>query len=129
MPTTYEELLAEALPARIETDDEYDRVAARFGKLLVKRTRTHAEARLMDLLRLLVEDYDRRNAMAPDDSTPAELLQFLVEHSGKTADELLMPVFGQRSHVNEALTGKRPISARHARKLGELFHVKPGLFL
>jgi antitoxin component HigA of HigAB toxin-antitoxin module len=58
--------------------------------------------------------------------TPA--LQFLLDHSGKTA-AVLLPVFGQRSHVHEALTGKRPISAPQARKLGKLFSVQPGLFL
>jgi HTH-type transcriptional regulator/antitoxin HigA len=52
-----------------------------------------------------------------------------VEHSGKSATELLSPIFGQRSHVSEALTGKRAISAAQARKLGALFHVSPGLFL
>jgi antitoxin component HigA of HigAB toxin-antitoxin module len=56
------------------------------------------------------------------------MLQFLMEHSEKTSADLL-PVFGQRSHVNEALNGKRPISAEQARKLGKLFSVKPGLFL
>jgi len=129
MPTTtYEELLADALPARIETDEEYDRIHARFGELLVQRSRTKAESRLMDLLGVLIQDYDRRHAMPPDDSTPAERLQFLLEHSGKTSADL-MPIFGQRSHVNEALNGKRPISATQARKLGQLFYVGPGLFL
>jgi antitoxin component HigA of HigAB toxin-antitoxin module len=42
---------------------------------------------------------------------------------------MLMPVFGQRSHVHEALNGKRPISATQARKLGKLFNVDDGLFL
>ena len=129
MPTaTYEDLLAEALPARIETDEDYDRIHTRFGDLLVRRSRTKAEGRLVDLLGVLIQDYDRRRAMPPDDSTPAERLQFLLEHSGKTPADLL-PVFGQRSHVNEALNGKRQISATHARKLGEMFHVRPGLFL
>jgi antitoxin component HigA of HigAB toxin-antitoxin module len=82
----------------------------------------------MDLLAVLVEDYDRRSAMPPDDSTPAEILQFLMEHSGKAATDLI-PVFGQRSHVNEALNGNRPISAEHAPKLGKLFSVNPGLFI
>ena len=67
--------------------------------------------------------------MPPDDSQPHKLLQFLVEHSGKKADELLKPIFGQRSHVSEALNGKRPISADQARKLGRLFSVDPGLFI
>jgi len=83
----------------------------------------------MRLLLLLVEDYDKRQAMPPDDCTPAERLRFLVEHSGKSAAELLSAIFGQRSHVNEALNGKRAISAAQARKLAKLFSVEPGLFL
>ena len=82
----------------------------------------------MRLLALLIGDYDRRHGMPADDSTPAEKLQFLMEHSGKSPVDLL-PVFGQRSHVNEALNGKRGISADHARKPGQLFSVNPGLFV
>jgi len=92
------------------------------------RSRTPDETKLLRLLSLLIQDYDRRHAMPPDDSTPAERLQYLLEVSGKNPADLL-PVFGQRSHVNEALTGKRPVSANQARKLGEIFHLKPGYFL
>jgi hypothetical protein len=77
------------------------------------------------LLALLAEDYDRRHALPPDKSTPTQKLQFLMEHSGKTAADL-QSVFGSRSHVHEALTGKRGISAPQARKLGSLFGVSPG---
>jgi HTH-type transcriptional regulator/antitoxin HigA len=131
MPTaTYEQLLLETLPGVIETSEQYEQLGGRLGDLVAKGKRRSAEeTRLMRLLTLLVADYDHRHAMPPDDSTPAELLEFLVEHSGRPANELLMPIFGQRSHVHEALTGKRAISATHARKLGELFRVEPGLFL
>jgi HTH-type transcriptional regulator/antitoxin HigA len=126
---TYEELLIKTVPQVIETDKQYREIAARFGDLISKgHRRTRDETRLMRLLALLVEDYDRRNALPPDDSTPAEILSFLMEHSGKKPADLL-PIFGQRSHVNEALTGKRKISAEQARKLGKMFSVKPGLFL
>jgi HTH-type transcriptional regulator/antitoxin HigA len=125
---TYEELLAETAPGRIGDEQQYDVVRARFGDLLGSRFRTEAEDKFMDLLGVLITDYDRRNSMPPDDSTPSELLQFLMEQSGKTSADL-MPVFGQRSHVNEALNGKRPISAAQARKLGTLFSVSPGLFV
>jgi HTH-type transcriptional regulator/antitoxin HigA len=129
MPSaSYEQLLAETLPARINDDEQYDSIGARFAELLATRRRTRAEDRLMDLLGILIADYDRRNAMPPDDSTPAELLQFLLGHSGKTTAELIS-VFGTRSHVNEALNGRRPISADQARRLGKLFSVKPGLFV
>lgn len=130
MPTaTYRQLLIETLPEVIQTDQQYEEVGARLGDLIGKgRARSREETRLMRLLLLLIQDYDRRHRMPPDDSTPAERLQFLLEHSGKKPADLL-PIFGQRSHVSEALKGKRPISADQARKLGAMFHMDPGLFL
>ena len=130
MPTaTYEELLIETVPQVIQTEKQYREIGSRFGELVGKRrARTQGETRLMQLLALLIEDYDRRNAMPPDNATPAERLRFLVEHSGKTPAGLL-PILGQRSHVNEALKGKRKISAEQARKLAKLFSVNPGVFI
>ena len=130
MPTaSYETLLTETSPQVIETEEQYRTIGQRFGDLVGKgRGRSPEETKLMRLLALLIQDYDRRHAMPPDDSTAAERLQFLLEHSGKTPSDLLS-IFSQRSHVHEALTGKRAISAPQARKLGELFHVAPGLFV
>ena len=125
----YEELLAEASPQVIETDQQYERTISRLGRLMRKgRERTAAETKFMRLLSVLVQDYDRRHAQPPSDDTPAERLQYLLEASGKTPADLLA-VFGQRSHVNEALTGKRPISADQARKLGKMFCLNPGYFI
>ena len=127
--TMYEELLCEVRPEAIETDERYDQVSLRLAELVRKGSRrTASETRLMKLLAVLVEDYDHRQALPPDDSTPAEKLGYLLEMSGKPMSALI-PVFGQRSHVNEALTGKRPISAAQARKLGAIFSVRPGLFV
>jgi antitoxin component HigA of HigAB toxin-antitoxin module len=126
---TYEELLTETAPQVIETEARYRQIVRRLGDLAGKgRARSAEETKLLRLLALLVGDYDRRSALPPDNSTPAERLQFLLEHSGKTAADL-RPVFGQRSHVYEALTGKRGISAPQARKLSQLFRVSPGVFL
>jgi HTH-type transcriptional regulator / antitoxin HigA len=131
MPTLhYNDLLQDARPEVIETWEQYEAVSERFGALLRKgRSRTTDETKLFKLLGLLIEDYDRKHGMPPEHVTPAAALQFLVDHSGKTANDLLAPIFGQRSHVHEALTGKRAISAAQARKLGKLFSVKPGLFV
>lgn len=127
--TMYEQLLCGARPEVIETSERYDQISLRLAELVRKgRRRTASETRLMRLLALLVEDYDRRHALPPEDSTPAERLRYLLEMSGRTASALI-PVFGQRSHVNEALTGKRPISAEQARKLGAIFSVRAGFFI
>jgi antitoxin component HigA of HigAB toxin-antitoxin module len=127
--TAYAELLLETEPQIIENREQYDAIHGRVDGLIRRsRSRTPDETKLLRLLSLLIQDYDRRHAMPPDDSTPAERLQYLLEVSGRKPADLL-PVFGQRSHVNEALTGKRPVSAVQARKLGEIFHLKPGYFL
>ena len=65
---------------------------------------------------------------AAKQSSPVQRLKYLLETSCRNASDLL-EVFGQRSHVNEALNGKRPISADQARKLGAMFRVKPGVFI
>ncbi len=130
MPTaTYEELLVEVVPQAIETAKQYNEIANHFGNLVGKaRSRTKEQTKLMRLLAVLIEDYDRRHSFPPDSGTPADRLRFLIEHSGKAQADLIA-IFGQRSHVNEALNGKRKISLAHAQKLGKLFNVKPGLFV
>ena len=126
---TYEQLLAETVPQVIETEKQYRELGARFGDLVGKgRSRSRDESKLMRLLAVLIEDYDRRHALPPDESTPAERLAFLLEHSGMKP-AVLLPIFGQRSHVHEALNGRRPISAVQARALAQLFGVRPGLFV
>ena len=126
---SYEALLRKTRPAVIDTDERYDAAAERLAELVRKgQRRTVAETRLMRLLALLIEDYDRRHALPPTESTPAERLKYLLQSSGRPVADLLA-VFGQRSHAHEALNGKRPISAEQARKLGALFSVKPGVFV
>src|SRR5271165_6252852 len=98
MPVSaYEQLLVDVLPSRIKTDAQYDAIHARFGELLRKARRTKAEERLMDLLGVLIEDFDRRNSLPPDGGTPSERLRFLIEQSARPSSDLL-PAFGQRSH-------------------------------
>jgi antitoxin component HigA of HigAB toxin-antitoxin module len=125
---TYEQLLAETLPSRIDTGEQYDAIRARFSELFSKNRLTAAEQKLKNLLGVLIQDYDRRHALPPDNGSPADTLRFLLEESGQSPADLL-PIFGQRSHVNEALNGKRRISAEQARKLGKMFSVKAGLFV
>lgn len=130
MPTaTYEQLLTETAPEVITSETQYQEIGVRFGNLVGKgKSRTNDETKLMRLLALLIEDYDRRHAVPAGKSTPAERLRFLLESAAKKPSDLV-PVFGQRSHVNEALNGRREISLEKARKLARLFGVKPGVFL
>jgi len=77
---------------------------------------------------LPIQDYDQRTALPATDDTPAERLQYLREVSKKKPADLV-PIFGQISHMSEAIHEKRPISTDQARKLGKLFHVDAGFFV
>src|SRR4051794_25590559 len=127
---TYEELLIETLPARIEGEGEAAILGARFAELAARRRteRSDAEQKLMDLLGVLIQDYDRRNSLPPGDTDPHEMIQFFLEQHGKTSDDL-RAIFGERATVDAVMRGARPIRADEARRLGELFHVKPGMFI
>jgi HTH-type transcriptional regulator/antitoxin HigA len=129
MPTAYDELLLEASPQVIGNSQQYDSVMSRVGVLIRKgRNRTPEETKLMRLLSVLIQDYDRKHAIPSEESTPAERLRYLLEVSHKTPADLIS-IFGQRSHVSEALNGKRRISAAQTHKLAEMFRLKPGYFL
>ena len=80
MPTAYEELLLKTKPEVIETRERYETVLRRVADLTrAGRHRTPEETKLFRLLSLLIQDYDRRHALPPDEATPAERLEYLLE--------------------------------------------------
>jgi len=124
----YGGLLHETMPSVIETSAQYDSLSERLSGLVRKgRARSSEETKLMKLLAILVRDYDDRQVPSPN-MPPEEAIRFLMEHSRKTPADLLS-VFGQRSHVSEALNGKREISLEQARKLAKIFSVSPRVFI
>jgi HTH-type transcriptional regulator/antitoxin HigA len=124
----YARLVARAVPLVIENDAELKRVDAEVGRLLKKGydKLTLEECRLLTLLTKLIEDYEDLTFEVPD-APPHEMLQTLIELNDlRQAD--LVPIFGTRSRVSEAVNGKRAISKAQAKALGDRFKVAPDLF-
>jgi len=124
----YGKLLAETLPKIIETDEEFDRMAALLEELTIpERELTPEEDALASLIEKLVVDYDDRYYAIPD-AKPHKMVQFLMEQRGlKQAD--LVPVLGSRAQVSDLVNGKRGISKAQAKKLAEYFKVSAELFI
>jgi hypothetical protein len=80
--------------------------------------------KLYELLGLLIQDHDRRDGLPPEDWDPPEKLRYPAEISRKTPADLI-PIFGQRSYLSEALEGVRLARS----KLGKLLCLHPGFFL
>jgi len=128
-PVAYGELLARVQPHPIKDDREYDRLVAEVGRL-IERGETklsREETSLLEMLSILIEDYDRNHFPLPP-SEPHKLVAFLLEQRGLEPHDL-WPVLGSKSRVSEILGGKRAISKSQARKLASFFHVPVDVFI
>jgi HTH-type transcriptional regulator/antitoxin HigA len=124
----YSALLAEAAPRVITSGKELER-ATKVAEPLLKKgeRRTLEENALCQLVLKLIDDYQQSHTLIRD-LAPHELLQALLEESGQRQAQLV-PIFGSRSRVSDAVNGKRTISKEQAKRLGEYFHVTPAAFI
>src|SRR5258708_37047088 len=88
----YTGLLAVALPHVIHTEAENARCTAVLETLLRKRKRTAEETRLLELLTLLIEDFEERRYSLPP-AGPIDMIRHLMESNGLRQVDLL-DVFG-----------------------------------
>ena len=124
----YKALLIEALPVTIHTEAEHRRLLKVVATLTERpdEEMSQEEGRLLELLSILIEDYETRNHPLPE-TEPHKMLAFLLEEKGMKARDLwdILP----KSRVSEILSGKRSISKAQARNLAERFRVPVELFL
>jgi HTH-type transcriptional regulator/antitoxin HigA len=95
--------------------------------LYPERRLTPEEDALVRLLLKLIDDYQTAHPVFPP-MKPHERLQALMEEHGLRQADLL-DIFGSRSRVSEAVSGKRAISKEQAKKLGERFCLSPAAFI
>ena len=123
----YARLLAQTLPSVIHTEDENERFIATLEKL-ERRSRnwSPAEAKLAELLTLLIENFEDQNYKLKA-ATPREVLCELMESNGLKQKDLIN-VFGAESTVSVVLNGKREMTREHIKRLSSRFHVSPEVF-
>jgi len=129
-PKAYAKLLVSTLPAVIKTEEENERALAIVERIMDKGEDkiSPEEYRLIDLLVKLIEDFEDKEYPMGNKATPLDILKSLVfEHELKQID--LVDVFGTQSVVSEVLSGKRRISANHAKRLAKRFKLPVDLFI
>ena len=122
----YRQLVAEALPHVIHTEEENERYIAELEALHSRKRLTPEEEQLAELLTLLIENFEARHYQMKA-AEPVEIVRELMDVNGlKQAD--LLDIFGTRSVVSEVLSGKRELSKTHIKKLSQRFHLSPEVF-
>jgi HTH-type transcriptional regulator / antitoxin HigA len=100
----------------IKTDAQYREVLARIGQLVeFDPSPDSDEGRELEVLALLIRDYERRSfpLAAP---SPLAAIRLKMDQRGLSAKDLV-PYLGSKSRVSEVLSGKRQLSLAMIRAL------------
>jgi HTH-type transcriptional regulator/antitoxin HigA len=125
---TYAALLKEVQPQVIHDEKAHERALQWIDRLMKLPRKSSAQQRLLELLSKLVNDYEEALFPTPN-APPREILQYLLDNTGKSQAEFARTVGIPRSTISQILNGKRSISVENAFRLAEYFHVDPSLFL
>ena len=120
--------LIERFPLRpIRSERELKR-AAKVVDGLLDRKRSKEEDSYLNVLSLLIEQYeDERHSIEP--VSAKDILAYSIEASGKPARTIALESGVQISTMSELLSGNREINLNHIRKLAPYFGVEPGMFI
>lgn len=124
----YRKLLDETLPVVIRSEQEYQRLLRAAAHLMEKPESavTPEEGRLLEMLGMLIEEYEDRVHPLPK-AEPHKMLNYLLGEKQLKPSDLwaILP----KSRVSEILSGKRGISKAQAIRLAEMLRVPVELFL
>jgi len=122
----YIELLQEFPPHPIKSEAELLEVQEVIDALIDSGEITSEEQDYINVLGILVHEYEERNVLIPDLSG-VELLKALIDEFGFKQKDLV-PIFKTESIVSAILNGKRKLNIEHIEKLSDLFNVSPSTF-
>lgn len=124
----YGRLLSKALPSIIRTEEANERALLLVEKLFAKGDSvTFEENTLLELLVKLIADFEEE-FYPIQDASPREVLIEIMDARGLKQKDLI-EVFGSKSRVSEAISGKREISRTQAKALAGFLKVSAELFI
>lgn len=89
----------------IKTEKENEKALKKIERLMIKPKLTKAEDDYLELLCVLVENFEKKAYVLPK-TTPQEIVKFIMEDCGYTRKDLAKEL-GAESRVSEFLKGRR----------------------
>ena len=120
------ELLKQFPPRPIKSEDDLEATQTIVNQLLDKPQLTEEELDYLDVLGLLIYEYEKDLDIVPD-IYGVELLKVLLEEKNLKQKDL-DSIFQTESIVSDVLNEKRQLTTRHIQELAEFFKVSPAVF-
>ncbi len=117
-------------PHVLRTPEEYAAAVAEIDRLLdLDPQPCNEDFDRLEMLSLLVEDYDtRNNAIDDSDLTPQGVVDFMLDQKGMTRADLA-EIMGGRSRVSDFFNGKRDLSKSQIEALRSTLGIPADLLL
>ncbi len=122
----YAALLSETRPEVIRDERQNQAYIGLLEKLTSKKSVTRAEEKLIELLAVLIEDFETKHFPVPE-AAPVAIVRHLMETHGLRQKDLVS-IFGTESIASEVLHGKRELTKEHIKRLSARFGVSPAVF-
>ena len=113
-------------PTVVRSEKQNEQYISALSQLESKKQLTAEEARLAELLTLLISDYEDKNYQLPT-AEPREVVRELMRANGLRQKDLV-DVFGTESIASEVLNGKRELNKEQIKRLSGRFRVSPAMF-
>lgn len=109
-------------------ESEYQQLVALLDEItdIVRDDETHPLAKMMDVLGVLIEDYEDAHVPEPVRDPISVLRHFMEEYELKQKD---LSELGSQGVVSEILNGKRTLNLRQIKALSERFKVSASVFV
>lgn len=110
----------------LKTNQEYQKALKRTMEIF-NADLDSAEDRELDLLLVLVKDYEDKNISLPN-LDPIEVIKLKMDEKGLKAKDLI-PIIGTKGHVSSVLSGRRELTLPMAQRLKNYFKLPADVFL
>lgn len=125
----YVALLEQIKPEVAHTDETYQYLLERLSALMVRESLNEAENKLVELLTVLIREYEKARFPETEKARGIDVLRYLMEHQGLKSQDLVPSVFENESVVSEVLSGSRGFTVKHIRRLADRFHLSADVFI
>lgn len=124
--TPYTDLLKSFPPRPLKSDEDLEEIQRVVDNLLDKEELTESEEDYLDLLGILIHEYEEKQDFVTDIYGIELVKALIVELNLKQKD--LVPIFKTESIVSDVLKGKRQLTSEHIEKLAKFFKLSPAVF-
>ena len=124
----YRDLLQEYVPRPIRSQRAYEKMLRTVDDLMMQPRLSRAENDLLEVLIVLVEQYESIRYPTPS-NPPDRMLAHLIESKGVSRAELAAATGVSRSTISAILGGRRGIGQEDASRFAKFFGVSPSVFM